>query len=204
MCWCRGSHAQQQRLDRSPPTLLDQLEIGNFRQISSVVREIEVLNDIFYIEVIQQLSRSDTVKTTPSPPPIRRCNICMVTRWFLEVNLRTATLTCATVHIALMLPNHVLQTLQTGREPCLTTCMRHEQNQARPPPILQLIKLMYTPMSDQHADSKEESMLELTENPELNHQENKERSIWDSNIWLLLGLGVGALLGLLTYTQHWL
>lgn len=47
-------------------------------------------------------------------------------------------------------------------------------------------------------------MLELPENPELNHQENKARSIWDSKIWLLLGLGVGALLGLLTYTQHWL
>lgn len=68
MCWCQDSHAQQQRLDRSPPTLLDQLEIGNFHQTSSVVREIEVLNDIFYIEVIQQLSRSDTFKTTPSPP----------------------------------------------------------------------------------------------------------------------------------------
>lgn len=47
-------------------------------------------------------------------------------------------------------------------------------------------------------------MPELTKNPEPNHQENKVRSIWDSNIWLLLGLGVGALLGLLTYTQHWL
>lgn len=63
---------------------------------------------------------------------------------------------------------------------------------------------MYTPMSDQHADNKEESMPELTKNPEPNHQENKARSIWGSNIWLLLGLGVGALLGLLTYTQHWL
>lgn len=83
-CWCRGSYAQQQPLDRSPPTLLDQLEIGNFHQTSSVVREIEVLKDIFYIEVIQQLSRSDTVKTTPSPP-IRSRNICTVTRWFLEL-----------------------------------------------------------------------------------------------------------------------
>lgn len=60
----------------------------------------------------------------------------------------------------------------------------------------------------QHAASKEESMSELTKNPELNHQENKARSIGDSNIWLLLGLGVGAgvgaFLGLLAYTQHWL
>jgi len=64
------------------------------------------------------------------------------------------------------------------------------------------IKLMYTPMSGQHADSEEESMSKLTKNPEPIHQENEERSIWDSNIWLVLGLGVGAFLGLITYTQH--
>ncbi len=25
-----------------------------------------------------------------------------------------------------------------------------------------------------------------------------------SNIWLLLGLGIGAILGLVAYTQHWI
>lgn len=33
---------------------------------------------------------------------------------------------------------------------------------------------------------------------------NENRSIWNSNVWLLLGLGLGAFIGLLTYTQHWL
>lgn len=47
-------------------------------------------------------------------------------------------------------------------------------------------------------------MPELTENPEPNHQENENSSIWDSNIWLLPCFGVGALLGLLSYTQNWL
>ncbi len=44
----------------------------------------------------------------------------------------------------------------------------------------------------------------------MNNSENPNQDLTNpdisrvSNIWLLLGLGIGAILGLVAYTQHWI